>query len=81
MKSSRNILFIVGLVLLIAGAAILVYGIITYNDVQKALGPSIVKAFTGSSNEEQQAIIYMVAGGAAALLGLILLFSPKFRRR
>ena len=81
MKRSSNILFIVGLVLLIAGAAVLVYGIINYNDVRKALGPSLVKAFTGSSTEEQQAIIYMAAGGGAALLGLIFLLSPRFRRR
>jgi hypothetical protein len=77
----NNALFIVGLVLLIAGAATLVYGFIMYNDASKAFLPSLSKALTGSSQEGNQATTLMLVGGGAALLGLLILISPRFRRR
>jgi hypothetical protein len=77
---NNNAFFIIGLVLLIAGAAVLVFGIIAYNDASKALGPSISKAFTGSSQEERQALMLMLAGGGGALLGFIILLATRRRR-
>jgi hypothetical protein len=76
-RSNARLVF--GLVLLVAGAAVLVYGIIQYNDVRASLGNALGKLFTGKSPAEDQAIVEMVAGGAAALVGLILLVARRRR--
>ncbi len=75
-----NALFLIGLVLLIAGAAVLVYGIISYNNASNALGPALSKALTGSSKEEKEAVTFMLVGGGGALLGLVLLIAGRRRR-
>jgi uncharacterized membrane protein YidH (DUF202 family) len=77
----NNALFVIGLVLLIAGAATLVYGIIEYNRVSNALFPALGKALTGTSEEENRAVLEMIVGGAIALVGFIFLAFPRFRRR
>jgi LPXTG-motif cell wall-anchored protein len=77
---NNNGLFIIGLVLLIAGAAVLVYGIIQYSNVTKALIPSVMKSIAGSSDEEKQAVTLMIVGGAGALLGFFLLVVSRRRR-
>ncbi len=76
-----NALLVFGLILLVAGAAALVYGIITYNDARASLGNAVGKLFTGRSPAEDRAIIEMIAGGAVALVGLIFLVVPRGRRR
>jgi hypothetical protein len=80
MKRS-NTLLVLGLILLVAGAAVLVYGIISYNSVRGTLGNAVGKLFTGRSAAEDQAMIEMIAGGAAALLGLVFLIVPRRGRR
>ena len=70
--------FLAGLILFVIGAAVMAYGIVTYNNEKASLGGALQKLFTGSSTGEQQAVVEMVAGGAVALIGLILII---FRRR
>jgi hypothetical protein len=70
-----NAFFVLGLLLLVAGAALLVYGIIQYKNVSASLGNALGKLIKGSSAEENKTIIEMIAGGAGALLGIVLLFS------
>lgn len=74
MKRS-NAFFVIGLILLIAGGATLVYGIITYNNVTASLGNALEKLFSGQSTSENQAVIQMIVGGAVALIGLVFLLS------
>ncbi len=69
-----------GLILFVVGAAVLAYGIVTYNNQKASLGGALQKLFTGRSTEEQQAIVEMVGGGAVALIGLILMVFRRGRR-
>jgi hypothetical protein len=71
-------LFLVGLVLLVAGAAVLIYGIVAYNNAHSSLGSTLGKLLTGRSEAENRAVIEMIAGGAAGVVGLVVLL---FRRR
>ncbi len=75
-----DVFFVISLVLIVIGAASLVYGIIAYNDVTSSLGNALGKLFTGQSAGENQAIAEMIAGAAVALVGFILLFSQGLRR-
>ncbi len=78
---NNNALFIIGLVLLIAGAAVLVYGVIQYSDVSKEVFPSLGKSLLGITTEkENQAKTLMITGGAGALLGFVLLVVSRRRR-
>jgi len=70
-----------GLILFVIGAAVLAYGIVTYNNEKASLGGALQKLFTGSSPAEQQAVIEIIAGGAVALVGLILIITRRGRRR
>jgi hypothetical protein len=62
-------LLLLGMVLAVAGAAVLIYGIVTYNSVRASVGNTLGKLLTGRSPGENQAVIEMIAGGAAAVLG------------
>lgn len=76
-----NIFFLVGLILVVAGAAALLYGIIQFNNVRGAVGNVLAKAITGRSESENQAVIEMIVGAAAALVGIVLLLMPRRSRR
>jgi hypothetical protein len=78
-RSNFGLVF--GLVLLVIGAAALVYGIIQYNEVRATFGNAVRKFLTGNSPQETEALVEMIAGGVVALLGLILLLIPRRRRR
>jgi hypothetical protein len=69
-----------GLILLVAGAAGFVYGLITYNNQRGALGSTIERIVNGSSVGERNATIFMIAGGAVALIGLLTLAFGSRRR-
>jgi hypothetical protein len=71
MKSSSTRL-LVGLVLLVAGAAVFVYGIVNYENDHASLGGAIRRALTGSSPRQQEGVLEMIGGGAAAVAGLLL---------
>lgn len=73
--------FLVGLVVLVAGAAVLVYGMIAYNNARASLGGALGKLLTGSSTAENQSVIEMIVGGAAAVVGLALMVFRGKRRR
>ncbi len=68
MKKS-DVLLLAGMVLAVAGAAVLIYGIVTYNNVRASVGNALGKLLTGRSPGENEAVIEMIAGGAAAVLG------------
>jgi hypothetical protein len=70
-----NALLLLGLVLLVAGVALLIYGITAYNEARASLGNALGKLFTGRSKEETRAVIEMIGGGAAAVVGLALLLT------
>ncbi len=75
-----NAFFLVGLILLVAGAAALVYGIINYNTASSSAGGVIMnKIFGARTDAENQAIIWIVAGAAGAVVGLVLLLSGRRR--
>ncbi len=78
----RDALFLGGLVLLVAGAAVLIYGIVAYNNANASIGNTLGKLLTGRSQVENQAVIEMIAGGAAAVIGVaVLLFRGRRARR
>jgi hypothetical protein len=74
---SANLFFIVGLVLAVAGAALLVVGIVGYNDAKASVVNAIGKVLSGRSQAESTAIGEMVGGGAAAVIGLVLLLRGR----
>jgi hypothetical protein len=75
-------LFLVGLVLLVAGVAVLIYGIVAYNSANASIGNTLGKLLTGRSEAENQAVTEMIAGGAAAVIGIaVLLFRGRRGRR
>jgi hypothetical protein len=63
---------ILGIVLLAAGAAVLIYGIFQFVEIRQSLGGKISGLFGKRSEGEIQAIIMMIAGGIAALGGLFI---------
>jgi CDP-diacylglycerol pyrophosphatase len=68
MKRS-DVLLLVGMILVVAGAALLIYGIVSYNSVRASVGNALGKLITGRSAGENQAVIEMIAGGAGVVLG------------
>jgi hypothetical protein len=66
-SSSRTL---VGLILLVAGAALFVYGIVVYNAEQSSL--NLNRVLTGSSPKQQEAVVEMIGGGAVSVIGLLL---------
>ncbi|HON14697.1 MAG TPA: DUF3185 family protein [Treponema sp.] len=71
----------IGLILLVTGIAVGIYGYYEYQSAQQSLGNVITKVFTGKSQAEQQSIYLMIGGGAAALIGVVLSLSGPTRRR
>ena len=70
-----------GIILLIAGAALGIYGYYEYNAAVQSLGDMMNKLFTGKSQAETRAVLLMICGGAAALIGLVLTLSGRRRKR
>mgnify|MGYP000958657222 CR=1 FL=1 len=70
----------IGLILLVAGVAIGVYGYYEYQAAHQSLGNVITKVFTGKSQAEQQGLYLMIGGGATALIGLVLTITGPFRK-
>jgi hypothetical protein len=72
MKSKKTI----GLVLILAGLAVLIFGIVQFTQFQGSLVGKIsggLGKLTGSrSDEEMKYIIMMIAGGIAALAGIVI---------
>ena len=64
---------IVGIVLLVVGAAVLVMG---WN-ASRSLTEQVSETFTGRYSRETT--IYLVGGGAAAVLGLVMLLTGRSR--
>jgi hypothetical protein len=74
-------LLLLGLILTVAGAAVLIYGIFAFNSAKASLGSALGKLLTGRSNDENRAVIEMIAGGAAGVLGLALIVFRGQRSR
>lgn len=70
-----NLFFVIGLVLAAAGAALLVFGLVSYNDAKSAIGGIAERIIKGRSQAETNAIVEMVGGGAAAVVGLVLMLA------
>jgi hypothetical protein len=77
---SRNSRLMAGLILLVIGAAVFVYGVISYDAAHGSLGGAIQRIFNGTSTEEQQALIEMIAGAAVAVIGLVFMITRRGRR-
>jgi hypothetical protein len=77
---SRNSRLLSGLILLVIGAAVFVYGFIAYDAAHGSLGGAIQRIFNGTSTEEQQALIEMIAGAAVAVIGLVFMITRRGRR-
>lgn len=71
----------IGLILLVVGIAVGVYGYYEYQAAHQSLGNVITKVFTGKSQAEQQSMYLMIGGGAAAIMGLLLALTGSSRRR
>jgi len=68
-------MLLLGLILLVAGVAVLIYGIYAYNGAKASLGNALGKLFTGRSRAETNAVVEMIAGGAGVVLGLVLILA------
>lgn len=62
----------IGLILLIAGIAVLAIGAYQYYDAGQSLGGKISGVFNKMSKEQTNAIYLMIAGGAGAVVGFVL---------
>jgi hypothetical protein len=78
---SRNSRLLAGLILLVIGAAVFVYGLMAYEPARGTISGVIQRIFNGSSTEEQQALIEMIAGAALAVIGLVFLVARRGNRR
>jgi len=76
----RNAGSLLGILVLAAGAAALVFGYYEYQAAQQSLGNAVGKLFTGKSSAETRAVIVMIAGGAGVLLGAFMSFGGRRRR-
>ncbi len=72
MKRS-DALLLVGMILAVAGAAVLIYGIVSFNSVRASVGNALGKLITGRSAGESQAVAEMVGGAAGVVLGAALI--------
>jgi uncharacterized membrane protein YidH (DUF202 family) len=72
MKTSK----LLGLVLIIAGLAVLIFGIVQFTQFNNSVAGKIsgvLGDITGRSTEQEtQYIIMMIAGGIAALCGIVI---------
>ncbi len=71
---------ILGIVLLVVGIGVLVYGYTTYDSLQGKFGYEVGKALHQKSETADQAVTAMIVGGVVAVLGLVTLFIPAGRR-
>ncbi|MBN2049729.1 MAG: DUF3185 family protein [Spirochaetales bacterium] len=71
----RSVFTILGVILMIAGVAALVYGLTTYNALQNDIANRFTKAIAGSSEKENQALYVSIVGGVGVLAGLVLVFA------
>ena len=78
---SRNSRLLAGLILLVIGAAVFVYGFVAYDTARGSIGGALQKIFTGSSTEDEQALIEMIAGAAVAVIGIVFLAARRGNRR
>jgi hypothetical protein len=63
---------ILGIILLVAGAGVLIYGIFQFVEIRQSLGGKISGLFGQRDDGDIQAIIMMIAGGIAALGGFFI---------
>ena len=71
---------ILGLILCVAGAALLIYGIVTYSNLQDSLGNRLVSALGGNTDQEKQALGFMIGGGAGIVVGAVLFITGKKKK-
>lgn len=81
MVKGANMKRTIGLILLVAGLAIGIYGFYAYQVANQSLGNAISKAVTGNSQAEQQSVFLMIGGIVAAIIGLVLVFIKAPQRR
>jgi hypothetical protein len=68
----RSLIGTIGLVLLVAGIAVLAVGAYQYYEATQSLGGGIAKVFKKLTKEQTKDIYLMVGGGAAAVVGFLL---------
>lgn len=78
---SRNSQLLAGLILLVIGIAVFVYGFIAYDTARGSIASAFKKIFTGGSTEDEQALIEMIAGAAVAVIGIVFLAARRGNRR
>ena len=78
----KNIVRLISLVLAIGGVALLLYGLITYSDLQESIRNKIANALAGKTDEEKQAIRMAIGGGSLTVIGIgLFLAGGKSRKK
>ena len=77
----RSVFSVIGVILIIAGVAALVYGLTTYTQLQDDIANRFAKAISGSSDQETQALYITIAGAAGVVVGLVLLIANRKKSR
>ena len=87
---SQSVRF-VALILLVIGAAALIYGIVSFSDFRNSVAGRVTGAARGVANQivgrgnvgladvEKRAIAFMAGGGLGVLVGGVMLFSGRRR--
>jgi hypothetical protein len=60
------------MILFVTGAAVFVYGILTYNSEQASLAGAAHRLLGGSSPAQKKALAEMVGGGAVGIIGMMM---------
>ncbi len=76
----RNAGSLLGILVLAAGAAALIFGYYEYQAAQRSLGDVVGKLFTGKSPAETRAVTWIIAGGVGVLVGAFMSLGGRRRR-
>ena len=69
-RMKLNSVTIVALLLVVAGLACLIYGIITFADIRDSIAGRAINAIGGQTDQEKSALAFIIGGAAGIVVGV-----------